>query len=104
MLENIGDESIFEGTIVFVEEVLNNTKQSYYEYFEDFKRCANVLVSEKVLSKLFEWIQNPEKRKEPNVFKNSVTYLHMIAKRVNADNEDMDYYESTEKKDPTMNF
>ena len=28
----------------------------------------------------------------------------MIAKRINADNEDVDYYETNEKKEPTMSF
>jgi hypothetical protein len=30
--------------MVLVEEILNTTKQFYYEFFEDFKRAANILV------------------------------------------------------------
>lgn len=39
--------------MMVVEEILNTTKQSYYEYFEDFKRCANILVSESTLRRYY---------------------------------------------------
>ena len=54
--------------------------RSGYEYFEDFKRCANVLVEEKVLKRLYEEMI----KKDPKSFKNCVTYLHMITKRINS--------------------
>ena len=44
MFKHIDDESYFDGAMTLFEEVLNTTKQSYYEYFEDFKRIANMLV------------------------------------------------------------
>lgn len=37
-----------------IEEVFNNSKQTYYEYFEDFKRLVNYLVSEAVLEKFVD--------------------------------------------------
>jgi hypothetical protein len=44
-LSNVGNSERFDGFLLFVEEVLNLTKQNYYEYFDDFKRCANMLVN-----------------------------------------------------------
>lgn len=107
MIEKMGEQNIFDGVITLVEQVLNNTKQSYYEYFEDFKRCADVLVSEKVLQKVFNLLQESCEAKQPSdliIFKNATTYLHMIAKRINADSDDTDYYETNDKKQPTMTF
>jgi hypothetical protein len=37
-----------------IEEIFNTTKQSYYEYFEDFKRCANLLVEEHTLQNFYK--------------------------------------------------
>lgn len=107
MINKISEQSIFDGVITLVEQVLNNTKQSYYEYFEDFKRCADILVSEEVLQRVLDLLQKSCEAEEPLdliIFKNATTYLHMIAKRINADNDDTDYYENTDKKQPTMNF
>ena len=39
--------------MVLIEEILNTTKQSYYEYFEDFKRVSNLLVSKRVMKDFF---------------------------------------------------
>ena len=57
--------------MVLFEEVLNTTKQSYYEYFEDFKRIANMLVSKDVLAK-FRALLDPQR---PNAMRNSARYL-----------------------------
>lgn len=45
MFTRIEDEDFFDGVMILVEEILNTTKQSYYEYFEDFKRVSNLLVN-----------------------------------------------------------
>lgn len=46
---HIEDEDYFDGLMVLIEEIINTTKQSYYEYFEDFKRVANLLVTREVM-------------------------------------------------------
>lgn len=33
MFRKIEDEDFFEGVMILIEEILNTTKQSYYEYF-----------------------------------------------------------------------
>jgi hypothetical protein len=48
------DEDYFDGLMVLIEEIINTTKQSYYEYFEDFKRVANLLVTREVMQQLIE--------------------------------------------------
>ena len=57
--------------MVLFEEVLNTTKQSYYEYFEDFKRVANMLVSKDVLAQ-FRSLLDPNRS---SALKNSARYL-----------------------------
>ena len=57
--------------MVLFEEVLNTTKQSYYEYFEDFKRVANMLVSKNVLAQ-FRSLLDPSR---PSALRNSARYL-----------------------------
>ena len=57
--------------MVLFEEVLNTTKQSYYEYFEDFKRVANMLVSKDVLAQ-FRSLLDPNRS---SALRNSARYL-----------------------------
>lgn len=71
LLDNIDDEFYFDGSFVFFEEVLNTTKQSYYEYFEDFKRVANMLVTKELLAK-FRALLDP---KRPHALRNSSRFL-----------------------------
>lgn len=61
----------FDGAMNLFEEVLNTTKQSYYEYFEDFKRIANILVNTETLGR-FRKELNPQK---PGAFRNSAKFL-----------------------------
>ena len=51
MFRRIEDEDFFDGVMVLIEEILNTTKQSYYEYFEDFKRVSNLLVSKDIMNR-----------------------------------------------------
>lgn len=57
--------------MVFLEEVLNTAKQSYYEYFEDFKRVSNHLVSDPVLSRFHAQLAKLKERS----FSNSSRFL-----------------------------
>lgn len=56
MFNKIEDEDFFDGVMILIEEILNTTKQSYYEYFEDFKRVSNLLVSKEVMSRFLDII------------------------------------------------
>ena len=67
--------------LAVVEEIRNTTKQTYYEYFEDFKRCANILVSHQMLSKFYECVKSGE----GSPFVNSVAYLEMVLRRINTE-------------------
>ena len=99
--ENISNSEVFEGILIVIEEIMNITKQSYYEFFEDFKRCANVLVSEATLRKLFAFILESE----GSSFTNALSYLEMVLKRINTEKEEAenDYYRN-EDTGPTMQF
>ena len=100
LLSHADDEFYFDGAMVLFEEVLNTTKQSYYEYFEDFKRVANMLVSKDVLVR-FRTLLDP---KRPQAFRNASRYLEFLFTRINSEREDNSYYSRGEETEPTMEF
>ena len=71
-----------------MEEILNTTKSSYYEHFDDFKRCANFLIRQDSLRKFYSFLG----KNVSDGFFGAVAYLDLVVRRVNADNEDHDYY------------
>ena len=66
-----------------IEEIFNSTKQSYYEYFEDFKRCADILVEEKTLLKFMEFLSSEDQVE----FSNAISYLELVLKRINSEDD-----------------
>lgn len=100
MFVQLGDETYFDGLMVLLEEIINTTKQSYYEYFEDFKRVANLLVSSPVMDRLLQVLLSPA---EPS-FRNASRYLEYLFARINAEKEDNSYYHRGEDPEPSMVF
>lgn len=96
---NIENSSNFDGFLATVEEIMNSTKQFYYEYFEDFKRCVSILVSEETLKKFVEKLDKNEIS-----FKNSSSYLDIVLKRINSESEEQDYYRDQESSSQGMKF
>lgn len=88
MLDNSKDNGLFDGLMSLIEEVFNSTKQSYYEYFEDFKRIANLLVNNKTLSRFYNIICQLS---EPS-FRNASKYLEAVMVRVNGEREESSSY------------
>ena len=79
LVDKADDWEVFDGTMVLVEDILNTTKQAYYEYFEDFKRAANLLVSQGVMSRFFDVILE---RNEPS-FRSASLFLELLFTRIN---------------------
>lgn len=79
LVDKADDWEVFDGTMVLVEDILNTTKQAYYEYFEDFKRAANLLVSQGVMSRFFDVILE---RNEPS-FRSASLFLEFLFTRIN---------------------
>jgi hypothetical protein len=100
LLEKVEDWETFDGAMVLVEEILNTTKQSYYEYFEDFKRAANQLVDREVMQRFLDIILD---RNEPS-FRNAALFLELLFARINSEGEDNSYYHQGEEAEPSMNF
>jgi hypothetical protein len=94
------DPIFFDGAIVFLDEILNATKQSYFEYFEDFKRISNYLVSSEVMGRFYECLCKLE---EP-IFCNASRFLEILFTRMNSENEDSRYYQKEEETESTMTF
>ncbi len=81
LVEKADDWEAFDGTLVLVEDILNTTKQAYYEYFEDFKRAANLLVSQGVMSRFFDILLE---RIEPT-FRSASLFLDLLFARINSE-------------------
>jgi hypothetical protein len=97
-LRNVADCERFEGFLTVFEEILSSAKQSYYEYFEDFKRCANIFVSQSTLAKFYSFLDADE-----TSFGNSAAYLELVVKRVNSEFEEQETH-ATEKPEPSIKF
>lgn len=100
LFERAEDWDSFDGVMALVEEVFNTTKQSYYEYFEDFKRISNLLVSQEVMQRFLDIILD---RHEPS-FRNASAFLELLFARINSEGEDNSYYHRGEETEPSMNF
>jgi hypothetical protein len=94
------DDDYFDGLMVLVEEIINTTKQSYYEYFEDFKRVANLLVTREVMQKLIDVLM----LKQQPSFRNASKFMEYLVLRINTEREDNNYYNRGEEVDPSMTF
>lgn len=86
--------------MVLVEEIINTTKQSYYEYFEDFKRVANLLVRREVMQQFVDVLL----RREQASFRNASKFMEYLALRINTEREDNNYYNRGEEVEPSMTF
>jgi hypothetical protein len=100
LFDKIEDWEAFDGIMVLVEEILNTTKQSYYEFFEDFKRAANLLVDKDVMQRFLDIILE---RHEPS-FRDASFFLEILFCRINNEGEDNRYYTGGEETEPSMNF
>lgn len=100
MFRRIEDEDFFDGVMILVEEILNTTKQSYYEYFEDFKRVSNLLVSKETMARFLELIVGQQEKS----FRSACRFLEFLFGRINSEREDNSYYHRGEETEPSMNF
>lgn len=100
MFAKIEDEDFFDGVMILVEEILNTTKQSYYEYFEDFKRVSNLLVNQDIMKRFLDVILGHNEKS----FRSASRFLEFLFARINSEREDNSYYHRGEETEPSMNF
>jgi hypothetical protein len=100
VFSHIEDEDYFDGLMVLIEEIINTTKQSYYEYFEDFKRVANLLVTREVMGQMIEVLL----LKQEQSFRNASKFMEYLVQRINNEREDNNYYNRGEEIEPSMTF
>jgi len=65
--------------MILVEELINTTKQSYYEYFDDFKRISKLLISKEIMKKFFDILL----LKNEKSFRNVSKFLEYLFQRIN---------------------
>ena len=65
--------------MILVEELINTTKQSYYEYFDDFKRISKLLISKDIMKKFFDILL----LKNEKSFRNVSKFLEYLFQRIN---------------------
>ena len=65
---------------MLLEEVFNSSKQTYYEYFEDFKRIVNVLTSAETIAKFHGILSETSETS----FLNPTKYLQLVFRRINS--------------------
>ena len=65
--------------MILVEELINTTKQSYYEYFDDFKRISKLLISKDIMKKFFDILL----LKNEKSFRNVSKFFGYLFQRIN---------------------
>ena len=59
----------FDGVMILIEELINTTKQSYYEYFDDFKRISKLLISKDIMKRFCDILLLKNEKSFRNVSK-----------------------------------
>ena len=59
----------FDGVMILIEDLINTTKQSYYEYFDDFKRISKLLISKDIMKRFCDILLLKNEKSFRNVSK-----------------------------------